>query len=77
MSWEEGRDISAKYIARIKEIKNARQETMKARREQTEKKEYGQFLHREELLNKILFYDLWQYPETEDQHLNQIQTSRR
>ena len=75
MSRAEGRDIRAKYIARIKEIEKTRQETLKARREQTEKKEHQQFLHREELLNKILFYGLWQYPEAVDQHLKQIHTN--
>jgi hypothetical protein len=53
-------------LDRIKEIEETQKDVLKKKRESMEKKEQNQFRIKEDLVNEMLVYGLWQFLEVVD-----------
>lgn len=73
-SRKEGRTARQKYKERLSVIEEKRIETLREKRQQIRKKEEDQYRQREQLTNDILYYGLWQFPETVDQNMAELGT---
>jgi len=73
-SRKEGRTTRQNYKERLCAIREKRIETLREKRQQIIKKEADQYKQREQLTSDILFYGLWQFPETVDENLKELET---
>ena len=60
------------YKERNQNINQKREEKVRTSKEKMEKRRVEEERRREELINQMLFYDLYQYPETVDNALQVI-----